>query len=168
MNKGIHKNVPSSELCVAQCCRSLYLIWKRPLAIDPLTSTAQSVHYASMKFLDTDHKTDCLCKHVLSVGWVARGGSNRSVGMVALLEIVKYSDFKLSGNISTLIRNITNTVYKYLYSIFYNIYSACDFPQIVILPVFHNFYNQQISTEPVLGHVIKNISHIFLRDICHT
>ena len=96
MHKIIHKNFPSSEVCVAQFCTSLRFIRKRHLAMDPLTSTAQSVHYASMKFLDADHKTGCVCKKVLSVG-----GGNRAVGMVVLIEIVKYSDFKLSINIST-------------------------------------------------------------------
>ena len=62
----------------------------------------------SMKFLDIDHKTGCVCKNVLLVGWGAWG--------VAFIEIVKYSDFKLSENISTLTKNITKSVNKYIYN----------------------------------------------------
>ena len=104
MQKVIHKTFHSSEVCVAQCCTSLRLIRKRYLANEPLTSTTQSVHYASMKFLDTDHKTGCVCQHVVSVGWGQGGRQQISE------ERVKYSDFKLSRNISTLTKNITNTV----------------------------------------------------------
>ena len=37
-------------------------------------------------------------------------GGKRSVGIVALIDIVKYPDSNLSGNILTLSKNITNTV----------------------------------------------------------
>ena len=66
-----------------------------------------------MKFLDPDHTTGCVCIHVLSVGW-GQGAGKRLAGMVSLIDIIKHSDFKLSGNISTLTKNITNTVKTFI------------------------------------------------------